>query len=401
MSSGLEAYREMISRCYKCGYCKFTGPVISHVEIKEAPFYVNCPSYDRFNFETYSASGRVWTAKGLVDGNLKWSDRLLEIVYACTTCGNCSNQCAYEISKQVVQIIEAIREEAVKAGVGPMPPHRKFGEHLSNEHNPYFEPHNERLRWIPKDVDTLDKGDILYFVGCTSSYREKEIAQRTAEILNELGVQFAVACDEWCCGSPLLRTGQFEVAKQHAKHNVELIQGMGVKTVITSCAGCYHTLKADYPARFKLYPRFRVLHATEYLEKTFGEKGIMETGIEEPTEKTKVTYHDPCHLGRRSKVYDAPRSMIKRLPGVELVEMKRSRVNSLCCGAGGGVKSAFPEWSLEMAKNRVKEALETGAGTMVSACPFCKRNLGDAAREMASSLKVLDLVELAYHNLRK
>nr|MDO8133092.1 (Fe-S)-binding protein [Candidatus Njordarchaeum guaymaensis] len=401
MSSGLEAYKEMISRCYKCGYCKFTGPVISQVEIREAPFYVNCPSYEKFDFETYSASGRVWAAKGLVDGDLKWSDRLLEIAYACTTCGNCSNQCAYDISKQVVQIIEALREEAVKAGIGPMPAHRRFGEHLVNQHNPYFEPHKERLRWIPKDLNTVDKADLLYFVGCTSSYREKEIAHRTAEMLNELGVQFAVASDEWCCGSPLLRTGQFDAAKQHAKHNVDLIQGMGVKTVLTSCAGCYHTLKADYPARFRLYPRFRVLHATEYLEKSLRDQGRMKLEREESSKKMKVTYHDPCHLGRRSKVYDAPRAIIRSLPGVELVEMKRSRVNSLCCGAGGGVKSAFPEWSLEMACKRVQEAQETGAEVLSSACPFCKRNLSDAVKDTGSSLRVLDVVELAYEHMRK
>jgi heterodisulfide reductase subunit D len=401
MSRGLEAYKEMVSRCYKCGYCKFTGPVISQVEIREAPFYVNCPSYEKFSFETYSASGRVWAAKGLVDGDLKWSDRLIDIAYACTTCGNCSNQCAYEISKNVVQIIEALREDAVRAGVGPMPAHKKFGEHLVNQHNPYFESQKERLRWVPKDAVTLDKSDLLYFVGCTSSYREKEIAQKTAETLNELGVEFAVASDEWCCGSPLLRTGQVDAAKQHAMHNVELIQAMGVKTVITSCAGCYHTLKADYPAKFKLYPRFRVQHVTEYLEKILKEKGRIEIKGEESTEKTKVTYHDPCHLGRRSKVYDAPRSIIKSLPGLELIEMKRSRVNSLCCGAGGGVKSAFPDWSLEMARSRVREAVETGADILTSACPFCKRNLSDAVKDTASSLKVLDVVELAWEYLRR
>ncbi|MHA1593887.1 MAG: (Fe-S)-binding protein [Candidatus Baldrarchaeia archaeon] len=376
----LEKLSEILHRCYQCKYCTFTGHPL---------FYENCPSLVEYKFEIYSAPGRMSIAKGIFNGELKWTDHIIHVLYSCTTCGNCTTQCIYPISQYITEIIEALREKAVKDGVGPLPRHKQFGEHVLKEHNPYFEKHEDRLKWLPKDVELSDKPDIVYFVGCTSSYRQTEIAIATVRILSALGVKFTILPDEWCCGSPLLRTGQTDIVRDLAKHNVKLIHSLGVKEIVTSCAGCYRTFRIDYPRKLRVYPRFRILHITEFLEREI-KKGRLKF---ENKLDLKVTYHDPCHLARHAKIFDPPRTVLKSL-GVELIEMKRTRENAFCCGAGGGVKSGYPDFALKTAYRRLEDALKTNASVLVSSCPFCKRNLKDASEHYGVQLEVLDITEL-------
>jgi heterodisulfide reductase subunit D len=237
-----------------------------------------------------------------------------------------------------------------------------------------------------------EKAEVLYWVGCTASYRVKETARATIDILQKAGVNYTLlGMAEGCCGSVLLRTGQnVSVEKEIAEANVEKIVATGAKTLVTSCAGCYRTFHEDYKSIIGKLP-FEVLHISEYLERLINE-GKVRFMTELPM---KVTYHDPCHLGRHVGVYEPPRNVIKRIPGVTLTEMAKNREESRCCGAGGGLRSAYRELSIRIAADRLEsDALPTGAEALVTPCPFCVLNFKDAVNTYGAKIEIIDLVEL-------
>ncbi len=378
----LEEFKDLIHRCFRCGYCKFTTNYEDF----------NCPAYKKFRLESYSTGGKMWLLHGLMKGELGWSPHLSEILYSCTTCANCIENCRFEkFNKIFVDVIEAARSEAFDNGLTP----EKlvmFGKHAQVEQNPYMEKHADRLKWLAQDLAGTGSAEIAFFVGCTASYREKQLARSTVEVLRKAGISFAVLADEWCCGSPLLRTGQRSAALGMMEHNISIYEQRGLKKVLTACAGCYRTLKVDYPKIIGKELPFEVLHVSEFINQLIDEGKIKFKS--DTSQKVKVTYHDPCHLGRHSSLYDAPRDVLKKIPDVEAVEMIKNRGNASCCGAGGGVKSGNPEWAIEMASDRVKEAIETGARTLITTCPFCERNFHDAISKHSDPIELLDLVEL-------
>lgn len=384
MTGEISKFKEEIYSCSRCGTCKY----VYHVYVD------SCPAGKKFRFETFYPSGKLHIARGLLEGKLNWSERIRDILYSCPTCGNCMIQCQARHHNEMVDIFEALRADAVSNGCGPLPNHKVFAESIEAEHNPYKEKHQERLNWmegIESEVPQKEKADIVYFVGCTSSYRQKDLAQATVKVLNKVGADYTVSEDEWCCGSPLMRTGQLKQAKDLVAHNIELIKNKGAKTIITSCAGCYRTLKIDFPKYAEELKDVEILHITEYLQKMV-EQGKLK--LPKKFDNLIVTYHDPCHLGRHSGVYDAPRALIQAIPGLNLIEMGRIRENAWCCGAGGGVKSGFKDWAVEIAEERVKEAEETSCAILLSACPFCKTNLQDAINSTKSQIKFMDIVDL-------
>jgi len=271
-----------------------------------------------------------------------------------------------------------------------LPAHVMFGKYSAEKKNPYNEPHENRTDWLPEEFTFSKSAEIAYFVGCTSSYRQQELAIATFKILKKLGVDFTIlGPDEWCCGSPLFRTGQIELATELAKHNIEKLNELGVKQIIFSCAGCYRTFAMDYKKIGKL--KGKPVTFSRFMLNQIKDKKIQFKDV-----PLKVTYHDPCHTTRSLKKpdYKTPRKVLAALPGVELVEMISNKQGSMCCGAGGGVKSAFPDIAISAAKKRLQNAIETGADYLVSTCPFCRRNLQDGNNEANLDLKVLDLTEL-------
>ncbi len=376
----LEKVKEWVYVCTRCSTCKYTTKT----------YLISCPSGEKYRFEPYWGSGKAWIARGLIEGELKWSDSIARKIFSCPICGNCGEICDMMIGDHLVDIIESLRCAAVEAGFGPMPAQKTYAEYIDKEHNPYGEPHASRLDWLDeKEKSALkEKADVLYYVGCTSSYRQKEIAKNTYNLLKKLGVDFTVSKEEWCCTSPLLRTGQVNSCEEISKHNIDVVKKIGAKTVVTSCAGCYRTLKKDYEDLLGIKPEFKIQHITEFLSDLKKEGKLELTPREE-----KVTYHDPCHLGRHCGVYKPPRMLIKEIVGKNLVEMPRNEKNAWCCGAGGGVKSAFKDWAVEIAADRIKEAEATGADILVTSCPFCFRNLQDAIEKTGSKLKFYDITE--------
>ena len=390
----LEDYREDVWGCVRCNWCK---EVFGWYQ-RSARFAYLCPSWHKFGFDAYSAQGRMDIARALIEGEMDWrdSEKLLEIIYSCTSCGACEMNCLRLQEHQPSRVVEALKVRAVELGLGPMPRQREWAAHIEKEHNPYFERHDDRIKWLPSDVKLTPTADTAYFVGCTSSYRRTEIAIATVRLLNALGIDFKLLHpDEWCCGSPLFRIGMRRQAMKLMEHNVDTLRRLGVKKLIVSCAGCYRAFKGDYPELLGDLP-FEVLHVTEVAAEVIKE-GKVKLG-----EVNKVvTYHDPCHMARHFGVYEPPREILRNIPGLKFIEMERVKSQSWCCGAGGGVKSAFPDLALWAASERLEEVMAVGAHTLVSACPFCATNFKDAIKAKGLDLEFMDITELLIESITK
>lgn len=257
--------------------------------------------------------------------------------------------------------------------------------------NPYGERSEERSSWLPPDLKVPEEAEVLYFVGCTSAYRRPEMALATVKLLKAADVDFTMlGVNEPCCGSVLLRVGYIDLAKRQAERISTQLERKKVRTVVTSCAGCYRTFKKDYPRSLGRF-EYEALHISEFLLR------LIEQGKLRPVRQVNlsVTYHDPCHLGRHSGIYEEPRKLLETLVGLRLIEMENNRRYSKCCGAGGGVLSAFPNFALNVAKKRIREAEDVGAEALVTACPFCKTNLAKSADVKRSSIRVYDISEIA------
>jgi heterodisulfide reductase subunit D len=241
-----------------------------------------------------------------------------------------------------------------------------------------------------KQIKSADSVDILYFVGCTASFdvNVKEVGINTINIFDALGLKYGIlGSEEKCCGSVLLRIGDHDFERL-SEYNIRLFNSLNIKMLVTSCAGCYRTIKVDYLKMGTL--NMEVLHTSQLLARLIQEKKL-ELKHEVPL---KVTYHDPCHLGRHSNIYETPREVLKAIPGLEFVEMDRIREFSRCCGAGGGLKAGFSDIQNKMAQERVKDAEKTGAAHLVSTCPFCYQGLQIGINAVQSKLKMTDLTEL-------
>ena len=225
---------------------------------------------------------------------------------------------------------------------------------------------------------------LLYFKGCTAREKLNSISKATERILKAANVKYEILDDEKCCGSVLLRTGFLDDAIEQMSGNLKDLEG---RTILTSCAGCYKTLKEDYKKYLSV--ELKVIHISQLLEQLIKENKISIKG----KDNLNVTYHDSCHLGRHAGEYEAPRNVINSISN--LVEMENIKEKSRCCGSGGGVKSAYGELSDSIANLRIKEAEETGADLLVSACPFCKLNLS----QNSDDLEVLDLSEFVLEHL--
>ena len=408
----IEKYKEDAYNCLHCRLCTFTWAWPNEKGVRpKGSFQPTCPSGEKYKFEAFYGGGRSWLARAVLEGKVKIDDpSILDVLYACPTCGSCQQQCTLEEPEvgyhhRIMNLIEALRADAVQAGLGPLPKHKAFGVHVGKEHNPYLELHKDRLSWLSPDVMVKlpEKAETVYYVGCTSSYRQKELARATVDVFRKIGLDFTIMKDEWCCTSPLLRTGQWETmwvsAKDIAQHNVGEAEKAGAKRIVTTCAGCFRAWKKDYLEEYadvlNAKHNFEVLHTTQLLDR------FLKEGKIKPTKEVKmrVAFHDPCHLGRHMGEYDAPRNLLKAISGIELVEMPRTRENAWCCGSGGGVKSGYPEWALEISGERTKEAEALGVDAIVSACPFCERNLADAISKYGSKLKIHDVIELLNQSL--
>lgn len=409
----VEEYTRQAKMCMRCTFCKF----IDLNWVKSLRFSRQCPIDAKYAFNLYSPHGLLHSALAELDGSLEFTPKLMDALYKCTLCGACDARCKRNLDIEVLQVIENLRIRCVEQGKGPMPEHKVMADNIRKTHNEYGKPHADRQKWV-SDVKPATKADIVYFVGCNSAYKQPELARSTARILKYTGTDFMLLADEWCAGNYVIATGQVDLARELAEHNVKAIEESGAKTVITSSAEVYKSLKVDFPRLLGKSTEdmpYTPLHITEYLDQ------LIQDGKLSFKKKVdmKITYHDPCNLGRLSEpwqewvpnyvrvipigkvwrrgdrgIYDAPRNILKGIPGIELVEMERNRSNAWCAGSCGGTEMAFPDFALWSASERIEEAQATGAEAIVTASPDVKELLAKAVKAKKVKMVVYDITEI-------
>ncbi|MBU8911123.1 MAG: (Fe-S)-binding protein [Desulfobacterales bacterium] len=317
-----------------------------------------------------------------------------EDIWRCTTCGTCPEQCPRGVKQ--IDISVALRRVATEYEIFPasVKSARTARASLISEGNPLQGDRKKRSDWA-KDlsVKTYAEGmEVLYFVGCYFSYdpRMKKVATATANILKKAGVNFGILGDkESCCGESIRKTGSEEVFKRLARENIKTFVDNGVKKVIVSSPHCFHTFKNEYP---EFMVNFEVIHMSQYLLELIND-GRLELKGEYPK---KVTYHDPCYLGRHNNVYDEPRDLLNKVSSLELVEMENSRKNSLCCGGGGGRIWMDTPQEERFSDIRLKQAREVGGEVLATACPYCITNFEESRLnlEYEDVLEIKDITEI-------
>ncbi len=417
----LNDFRPMEERCSNCLGCKW----IPFDKIKSQRYGENCPSISWGNFNTYSARGRFELGLALLTKDADLSPATTDIIHACTSCGSCDVTC--KVSRYNLEPLDhniELKAYAIEAGK-LLPGQAEIIESLKKEKTMIRgKKKAARGAWAEglglKDM-TKEKAEVLFFPGCKSSYDEKFVknARASVRILKKAGVDLGyLGAADMCCAGRALQMGFKDAFNASAAANIKAIEASGAKIIVTPCSDCYHAFKRQYP---KLGLKVEVLHVVEYLDRLIKEKKLAFT----KKVPMQVTYHDPCHLGRLGEpfvawegkekkifnqihtweprrprfngaygIYDAPRDVIQSIPGVELVEMERIREYSWCCGAGSVCNETNPEFSAWTAAERVTEANSTGAGALVTACPWCESNFRGTKDENGRTIEVLDIVEL-------
>ncbi|MGD8554059.1 MAG: (Fe-S)-binding protein [Anaerolineales bacterium] len=359
--------------CIQCGKC--TG---------------GCPIASISNFNL-----RTLIYGLLVEDRLELEES--EVLWDCTTCFTCTTRCPKDVKP--ADVVMTLRSHLVEAGQVP----RTIGVALTSifrQGNPLEFARENRADWakgLPLKNATQEPVEALYFTGCIPSYdpRGQKVAQALVKVLAAAGVNLGtLGKDENCCGSEVRRLGEMGLFEMLVEEGGEQLSSLQAEHMITTSPHCFDVFRNNYPDLG--YP---VQHYTEYVA------GLIQEGrleFKEPLHK-KVTYHDPCYLGKQNKIFDEPRLVLTSIPGLELVEMDRSRETSLCCEGGGGrMWFEGTNTSERLAHQRVKEAIGTGAEILATACPFCLSMLEDAAAVLGvgDQIKVKDTMELALQSLR-
>jgi len=316
-------------------------------------------------------------------------------VYDCTLCGRCRVVCPVKIETRSLWI--AMRDHLVELGCYPEP-FDILRETVTTKYNISGDNNEDRLIWsenlerVPEGVKGKEKAEIVYFMGCTPAFYPQTygIPQATVQVMDRAGLDFAtLGAEEWCCGYPLIIAGMGDVVKELVEHNVRAVRSKGAGRLVAGCPSCYHTWLHEYPKIIGEPLGFEVHHLSQLLEELIAERRIGLAEFKRP-----VTYHDPCDLGRNSGIYDAPRTVIRSIPGISFTEIEENQGRSHCCGGGGDVAMFDQEMVDAVAKRRLHQAQDTGAQVLVSACQQCKRTLMTAVRQEKVRMQVLDIVEL-------
>ncbi len=364
-------FRELAKKCLHCGLCTMVCPVYK-VEVDEYK----------------AARGRNLLANQL-SRKRDFNGQLAEKFYACTLCLNCRATCPAGV--RIDDIVTSIRRRLVEEGCLPEI-FKPFLKNISEYGNPFNEPIEKRTDVYPPTYKEKTSDTLLFF-GCVTSYQDIQIVPNTMKILDKAGVDYStMGREEYCCGYLAYLTGSNRF-KEFVNKNLERFARFKPNRIVTTCAGCYKTLRELYP-KYSDFD-FEVLHMVEYIEQLISEGKLK---FEKPFLR-KIVYHDPCDLGRHMKIYEPPRKILQNIPGLQLMEFKENRNLAKCCGGGGGLKAFNNTLSIDIAYQRALEAIDLGAEIIVSACPACKSSFQQAAaklrKEKKGRLQVEDITELA------
>jgi Fe-S oxidoreductase len=411
----LSDFRDDMMSCVRCSSCKW----VPFNQMKSARFAKNCPSICRHNFHSYSGSGRVNMGLSLLEGRSELTETVSEVIYSCQMCGACDTHC--KVYREVIDINDVLLEMRAKCVEDGelLIEHMAVMDALKRENNMLGEPKADRGAWAEglglKDIN-IEKADVMFHAGCRFSYdgELRGVLRTAVRLLQAAGLDVGIAgSEESCCGGRAFELGYRGEARNFFEDMLARVKSSGARMLLTPCADGYAAFKYLYPMSGVELP-VEVLHVTQVLERMLAE-GRLRPGS---SLDMKVTWHDPCHLGRMGEPYlggwttdkrdrlryqsrtgkrgeyEAPRRVLASIPGVELVEMERIKEYSWCCGAGGGVIDAFPEYAISTAAERLEEATATGAEALVTSCPWCERIFMDAIEETGSPMRVMDLSEL-------
>ena len=388
----LTPYIREMSRCTRCGYCQAA-----------------CPIYEELRTESSVARGKVQLLSAVNNGLIEPSETVVKHLYRCLDCRLCQQTCPGGVRTD--EIFEAGRQWMTEAGLLPAPL-QALAQRVAETHNIAGEENAHRSMWrenLPARAETCpeqgrrgsERAEIAFFTGCVASLYPMVygIPQAFVQTLDCAGVSYVtLGGEEWCCGYPLLAAGM--PIDAIISHNVEALEALGIRKLAATCPSCYKTWKTVYPPT-----SFEIVHATELLSQMVTEGRIMpahmptirrEPGAQGPL---RVTYHDPCDLGRKAGVYDPPREVLARLPDIQFVEMSANRALANCCGGGGNLETLESDLSAAIADRRLAQAQAVGAEVIVTACQQCQRTLGMAARRNRVRMPVVDISQILLASL--
>ena len=420
--SRLKELEAEMQKCFRCSLCKMVPlPTVLNPKYSDG-----CPSSRQFHFHGYSGSGKNIMALSLVNGRIKVDQTLADITFACTACGLCDVSCKFIMEAERHSVNMALREHIVDEGFA-LPAYQSMIKNLEEYGRPQGRIETD-LSWAKElglKILPHEKAPVLLFIGCLqySDPGAADVARKFARLLKHAGVDFGIMQDEICCGLPAYWTGHRDTFIKTANRLVNMLDDMKVQTIVTVSGSCLGALRSKYP-EYARAPKAQVLHATEFLAKLIKDGRLR---LPKPVRR-KVTYHDPCYLGRQSEapltwhgeykvthgcmtytdppkeinrgvngVYDPPRQILRAIKGLDFIEMYRIREYSYCCGGGGGVPLAYPDLARSAAIDRLGEAIDVGAEYLVTSCHHCRANLSGSQQSLGKSLiPVIDIIDLVY-----
>ena len=388
---GLKELERQFSLCIKCKQCTYgSWP-------KNLPV---CPINDKYKFFTYSAGGILYLARAMLLGLIEPADydEVLKIVSRCTSCGYCGEICklvkAGPPHENVTELIKLLKINLVKNGVYQSEKHKQVIDRIKERKRLFFSSSKgKKLGMLKREVP--NKGKTLVFLGCISSYKQEEIVGSVIEILNKAEIAYQIMDDEWCCGAPLLDLGDINGISEFAEYHLETIRKMGIDEVLFLCPHCQDMFKNVYPQVTGRELDFELISITKYL------RGIIDSNQLKPSKALsyKVSYHDPCYLGRYAGDFDSPRAILDKIPMLDFVEMERNREESYCCGAGGGAWVLDSDNAVAIGQERINEFEKTGMDLLVTACPLCKDQFCGLNMSGNKKIVVKDVVEVLKESL--
>ena len=413
-----------MKKCFRCSLCKMVPlPTVLNPKYSDG-----CPASREFHFHGYSGSGKNIMALSLLDERIEVDNTLASITFACTTCGLCDVSCKFIMEAERHAVSMALREHIVDEGFA-LPAHQQLIHNMAQHGRPTATPANSPSGWA-NDLDLKimprQKAPVLLFGGCLQcdDPGSAQVTRKVARLLLRAGVDFGILGEaESSCGLPAYWTGHRDIFAQAATNMADLLDSLQVSTVVTVSGSCLGAMRSKYP-EYARAPKARVVHATEFLTQLIKGGNLRLT---RPVRR-KVTYHDPCYLGRQSEpplnwqgdyktshgcmtyadppreinrgvqgVFDEPRQLLRAIDGLDFVEMYRIREYSYCCGGGGGVPLAYPDMARSAALHRIEEAVDVGAECLVTACHHCRANLSRSQQSTGQPLlPILDIIDLVY-----
>jgi Fe-S oxidoreductase len=381
-------YEEILHRCFRCGWCKLPTDFTDF----------NCPSYLKYRFETYSPGGRLWLIRAWLNGEMDLSDRFQEIIFSCATCKNCVEACGLpKIKDYLVDMMIAARGEIVDRGVVP-PSIREYFMGIYNRGNPLKKPQSERGDWAKGlDIPSYDGHEYLFYVGDVGSFDETAIkmTRAVASLLKETISMGILGEDENSDGNDVKALGEKGLFEHLAVNNINQFNERGVKKIITLSPHAFNAMRNDYPL---LRGNFEVYHYTQVLSRIFADTRSIGTL------NARITYHDPCYLGRWNGEYFAPRGILQSISGISYIEMDRNMGNALCCGGGGGnyFTDILGSGEDSAGRSRIRDARDSDTEIVAVSCPICYKMLDDAVKDegLENSMRIMDVAQVVLESQR-